>query len=474
MTLNSPYVSVVGSVLFSLLAASPSHAQIAPLPPVPGLTAQEIPSKVHFPQFVAGEVVFTPRVELRSRYEYRHDFSSYLPLASGMGRGRSVEYLRTRLGLAADYLWIGAFVEGVDGREFNNHPDGSGALKTQEAAFDLHQAYVEIKQPGQIPISLRLGRQGISLGSKYLVDAPAWNNKLRSFDMARLTLSGKRYQVDGFIGRIVEVKDGFDRWKSKELFSGIFSTITLCAAAKLDAYFLDLFDEVNADPAKPITGETTPAGAGTKGDENRMTTGGRLHGSLAEKKLDYELEFAYQFGKRASDKIRAFATHSSLGYKIPAPLSPKIRFDHAYASGDKNNQDGRYQTFKPLFGTTHSPFGQIDFFRWQNIHTTSGIIQISPLKPLEIMVEYDAFWLASIHDKWVTSSGDVVGKTVAVGSNKSSFAGQEIDVKTSYTVRKEVKLEAGYAHFIPGDFLVGSKAEGTSADWVYLQLWVGN
>lgn len=474
MIVNSPYVSVVGSVFLSMLLVSPTHAQIAPLPPIPGLTAKDIPTKIHFPQFAAGEVVFSPRAELRSRYEYRHDFSSYLPLASGMGRGRSVEYLRTRLGLAVDYLWIGAFAEAVDGREFNNHPDGSGAKKTQEATIDLYQAYVEIKQPGQIPLSLRVGRQGITLGSKYLVDAPTWNNKLRSFDMARLTLVGKKYQVDGFIGRVVEVKDGFDRWKSKELFSGLLATITLCPAAKLDVYFLDLFDDMNVDPAKPITGETTAAGAGSKGDENRMTSGGRVHGGVFEKKLEYELEFAYQFGKRASDKIRAFATHGALGYKLPAPLSPKVRLDHAYASGDKNNQDGRYQTFKPLFGTTHSPFGQIDFFRWQNIHTISGILQVTPLASLDVMVEYDAFWLASIHDKWVTASGDAIGKTVAVGTSKSSFAGQELDLKVSYGVRKEVKLEAGYAHFTPGAFLAGSKADGNAADWFYLQLWVGN
>lgn len=473
MTVNLHFVRGLGSALLLTLAPGLSQAQIAPLPPMPGPSAKDIADKVRFPQFANGEVVFTPKAELRSRYEYRHDFSSYLPLASGLGRGRSVEYLRTRLGLAVDYLWIGAFAEAVDSREFNNHPEGSGAKKTQASAFDLYQAYLEIKQPGQIPISLRLGRQGISLGSKYLVDAPTWNNKLRSFDMARLTHSGKRYQVDVFMGRVVEVKDGFDRWKSKELFSGFFSTITFCPAAKLDAYFLDLFDEKDVDPAKLITGETTPERAGTTGDENRMTAGGRGYGAFLDKKLDYEIEFAYQFGKRASDQIRAFAAHESVGYKIPFVLSPKIRLEHAYASGDKNNKDGRYQTFKPLFGSTHSPFGQIDFFRWQNIHTLSGSLQATPWSGLDIMVEYDAFWLASIHDKWVTASGEAIGSTVAVGASKSSFAGHEIDVKASYVVRKEVKLEAGYAHFIPGDFLAGSKADGKPADWIYVQFWVG-
>jgi hypothetical protein len=474
MTVKFPYVSVVLSVFLSILFSSFSQAQIAPLPPVPGPSATEIPTKIRFPQFAAGEVVFSPRVELRSRYEYRRDYSAYLPLASGMGRGRSVEYLRTRWGLGVDYQWIGAFVEGVDSREFNNHPDGSGAKKTQNSAFDLHQAYLEVKHPGEIPFSIRVGRQAISLGSKLLVDAPTWNNKLRSFDMVRMTHSMKGYQVDAFIGRVVEVKDGFDRWKSKELFSGFFTTITFCPAAKLDAYFLDLFDEMDVDPAKPITGETTTAGAGATGDENRMTSGGRVHGGLMGKKLDYELEFAYQFGKRASDQIRAFATHGSVGYKIPTLLSPKVRLEHAYASGDKNNKDGRYQTFKPLFGSTHSPYGQIDFFRWQNIHTLGGSVQATPWSTLDIMVEYDAFWLASIHDKWVNSSGEAIGKTVAVGQDKSSFAGHEIDVKASYALRKEIKLETGYAHFIPGAFLAGTKADGTAANWFYLQLWVGN
>lgn len=473
MIVNSSYVRAVSGVFLSILFVSPTLAQIAPLPPAPGLSVKDIPDKIRFPQFAAGDVVFFPKVELRSRYEYRHDFSAYLPLASGMGRGRSVAYLRTRWGLGVDYLWIGGFVEGVDSREFNNHPDGAGAKKTQEYSMDLHQAYVEFRQPGQIPLSLRIGRQSISFGSKYLVDASSWNNKLRSFDLARLTLTGKKYQVDGLIGRIVEVKDGFDRWKSKELFSGIFATITLCSVAKLDAYFWDLYDDMNLDSAKPITGENTPTRAGAPGDENRMTSGGRVHGQLFEKKLEFEFESAYQFGKRASDKIRAFATHGAVGYKIPAPLSPKVRLDHAYASGDKNNQDGRYQTFKPLYGTTHSPFGQIDFFRWQNIHTMSGVVQVTPWSTVDVMVEYDAFWLASIHDKWVNSSGETIGKTVAVGSDKSSFAGHELELRVSYSVLKEMKLESAYAHFMPGDFLAGTKADGKPADWFYLQLWVG-
>lgn len=155
---------------------------------------------------------------------------------------------------------------------------------------------------------------------------------------------------------------------------------------------------------------------------------------------------------------------------MPLPLPTKIRADHAYASGDKNNKDGTYQTFSPLFGTSHAPFGQIDFFRWQNIHTVRGAASVKPVGKVDVLVEYNAFWLPSIHDKWVNSAGEQVAAAIPTTQSKSSFAGHEFDVKVSYAPYKQLKLESGYAHFVAGSFLEGLAAKNKPADWFYLQV----
>ena len=469
------YVRVLGVGLPLVGTSVLAQAQVAPSPPTPAPTLNDIPKKLSYSQIALGEVVLTPTAEVRNRYEYRHDFTPYQPaLTGGLGRARSFDYLRTRFGLGADFLWAGAYVEAMDLREFNNYPDGSGVAKTQDAAMDLHQAYAEIKQPMDIPLSLRVGRQEMFLGSRYLVEAPGWNNKLRAFDMVRLTSQGKKYQADAFVGRVVDVVSGFDKgWKKKQTFSGVFANVKFCDAFKLDGYFLDLYEKSDLDPKKLIKGEDTAEGLGAIGDHHRMTVGTRLFGSLLDKSLEYETEFAYQFGKRASDKIRAYGSHSFVSYKLPIPVPTKIRAAHAYASGDQNNKDGKLQTFNPLFGTSHAPFGQIDFFRWQNVNTLRGAVTVNPIANLEILAEYNAFWLPSIHDKWVNSAGEQVGSTVAVGKDKSAFAGHELDLKVGYAVTKQVKLESGYAHFTAGSFLDGTTAQDKPADWFYLQLTAG-
>jgi hypothetical protein len=361
----------------------------------------------------------------------------------------------------------------MDLREFNNYAEGSGVPKNQDASMDFHQAYGEIKQPHDIPLSLRVGRQEMFLGSRMLVDAPSWNNKLRAFDMVRLTSQGKKYQADAFVGRVVDVASGLDKWKKKQTFSGAFANVKFCEAFKVDGYFLDLYEKSDLDPKKPIKGEDTADGLGAIGNHHRMTLGARVFGALLDKALEYQSEFAYQFGKRASDKIRAYAAHTFVSYKLPVPVPTKARLEHAYASGDQNNKDGKLQTFSPLFGTTHAPYGQIDFFRLQNVNTLRGAVTVSPLPQLDVLVEYNAFWLPSIHDKWVNSAGEQVGSTVAVGKEKSAFAGHEFDLRVSYAATKQVKLESGYAHFIAGSFLDGTTAQNKPADWFYLQLTAG-
>ena len=61
------------------------------------------------------------------------------------------------------------------------------------------------------------------------------------------------------------------------------------------------------------------------------------------------------------------------------------------------------------------------------------------------------FWLASSHDGLYNAAGTLVAR-IANGS-AGRYVGQEADFQTTYALKSQVQLGAGYAHLFPGTFL---------------------
>lgn len=333
--------------------------------------------------------------------------------------------------------WFKGVVEVVDGREEESerHP------RPQNDELDLHQAYVQL---GNKPLSVRLGRQEIDLGSRRVVAAPTWNNLLRSFDAARVMYTSDVVDVSAFCGSVVvPVDDEFNRHRRDERFSGIFTTLKPVKDHKIDLYAFRLHTW-NDDYY--VTSEDK-----VKGPVRLYTYGARTYGNIT-KRWTYDVEAVMQRGHYSNDEVRAYAFHADTAYTLDLPWEPTIQPVFNWASGDKNPTDGRRNTFTPLYPSTHNMFGGItDVVTWSNAEVVGLRFRVKPVKKLLIGFEAHRYWLVEDTDSWYTTSmksrrRDKTGKS-------GDDLGCEVGMWARYTVSKQCDIEGGAARFFPGQFV---------------------
>lgn len=307
---------------------------------------------------------------------------------------------------------------------------------------------------------IKIGRQKLSYGDKRILAAPTWANKLKSFDAIKASLSYENYTLDTFGGNIVQYDDNnFNDAKAHEWMYGAW------AGYKNESFIIPQIELLyltvcNEDDL--IKGENNQYGK-----LNQHTVDTLLKGVFPPLKISYALEFAYQFGKYGTNDIKnAYAIHADLKRKFDAFLKPELLLEYNNASGDKDPSDVKTNTFISYYQTTHAPYGLMDFFRWQNMREIALSLKLNPNQKMCIMPFINCFWLDEKRDSWYKSSGSKI--RTAVNSDVSNFVGTEISLVLTYDLNKNIKLEAGYAHFFPGSYVKDTGAND-NADWCYAQ-----
>ncbi|ACH39883.1 hypothetical protein Gbem_2880 [Citrifermentans bemidjiense Bem] len=198
--------------------------------------------------------------------------------------------------------------------------------------------------------------------------------------------------------------------------------------------------------------------------ETRHSVGARLW--RAEKPLDYNFEFLYQWGSFGDGEISAWTAASDTGYSAAdLPFSPRFGLKADITSGDKDPNNPDLQTFNPLF-----PKGA--YFSENGLIGPANFIDVNPsvvfhfLKNLTVTANWDFFWRESTRD------GTYNNAVVLVRSGKSSsarYVGSEPQVQCEWNVQRHVSLVAIYAHFLAGPFL---RESGPGDDVDYFTTWV--
>ena len=383
-------------------------------------------------------------IEDRLRYEYRSDFDFN---KSSKDNG-SLIFNRVRINgkfnLNDKYE---LFIEGLDGRV------GSYRIKktAQTTDFDLHQAYLKINKIINSGFAVKLGRQELTYGKGRLIAAPTWSNRINSFDAAVLRYNAGSFYGDLFIGYNVKYDvNNANHINDEEMLSGIYlGNQKDKKSPLLEGYFLSLIDN-----NKKSTGHI-----------HRYTVGLRSQANFLGN-YTYDFEMPFQFGKDGAKDIRAYALHLDVSRTFDIFLKPKLMFEFNLASGDREPNDSKSNTFIPLFQSTHGPYGIIDFFRWENMKEGAVSVCLSPNVKFQITPELHFYWLDSIHDSWYNSSGTKL-RTGTKG-NESSYVGSEASIWARYDLSKNIQLESGYSHFFTGSF-VKDTGSNDDADWLYLQ-----
>ncbi len=432
--------------------------------------------------FWDGRLVFDleERVRIEAR-ENNRDFNS------GIDDDNDDSWLlnRFRLGLAVKPVsWLKLYGQLQDVREAYSDRANIPGVRGAEGddAADLRQAYIAIGDTKKFPLLLTVGRQAISYGDSRLVADSRWGNFGRTFDALRLRYEESNFWVEGFAMRPVQIKrHEFDDSDSADNFFGVYSSTTALPFQTTDFYVF-YRDKSDNQPDLDPTNKTNPQGSWNGPAARFVTIGARV--ASAPGKLngwDYNAEAAYENGDLYKSTLQstrynlsAFAVHAGAGYTFKnVTWTPRVGLTYDFASGDDNPNDSDSQSFQNLFPSNHDKFGLMDEFGWRNIHDLRFEVNLKPIKKLSFDYHYHAFWLADTHDFWYRGNGISTLRTTTPDGHDvrtigaSNYAGQEVDFIASYDVTKNLKVQAGYAHFFAGQYLVDTGPH-SDADFGYV------
>src|SRR3972149_4732147 len=127
---------------------------------------------------------------------------------------------------------------------------GTSTLSTgaEDEAIDVSQAYVDLLNVANKPLSLRIVRQAIAYGEHRLIGSLEWSNNSRRFDAIKLTYKHSAVDIDVFTAKLVD--DGGD-WGNEANF------YTLGARVKGAVENINL--DYNAELAIQTRDATSPA-----------------------------------------------------------------------------------------------------------------------------------------------------------------------------------------------------------------------
>ncbi len=405
--------------------------------------------------------------EVRERYEFRDnaDFNS--------NASDTLSFVGSRIRLHLGYEVtpdITFFFQIQDSRLFGSEV----STISNEKNLDLHQGYLKITNLAG-PVTMILGRQEIFFGDHRLVGHLGWSNVGRSFDGLRLTYNPAplRFDLWATVPKVFGTNTGADPAftgsnRDAQQFYGLYTTVK-ARIVSLEPYVMYLRD-TGPIGISQITDPLAPA-------QNRVTLGSRIDGKVVGQSIDFTGEVAYQTGSMNArgttpkSDISAYALAIKTGYTFPVMFKPRVGFEYDRASGDDNSTDDEFKTFENLFHTNHLHYGYMDYMAWRNMQDLRVSLGIKPTKVSSISLDYHLFSLAEKRDNWYRASGQVFRTTPS--TNNETDLGQEINL-VAYTMLKEkLRLEAGYGHFFPGDYVkVNFPTATDDSDFLYLQATV--
>jgi len=286
-------------------------------------------------------------------------------------------------------------------------------------------------------LTFRLGRQELDYGSGRLISVREGPNARLSFTGAKIMYSHKNVFADAFAMMADSINAGvFDNKTSKQLnLWGAYSKIIFPKAGNLDLYYIG------------IRRDESVFESGTA-KEKRHTVGGRFwkYGGG----FIYNLEAAYQFGSFGDQRISAWTGSVDIGYLFEnVRFRPGINLRNDYISGDHSKEDGKLQTFNPLypkggyfgFSPQIGPVNLIDIHPYVTLDLTSK---------LKMQMDVVFNWRYALQDGVYRPNG-VLNRP---GSNSDKrYIGTAYLTNFTYSFNRYFSLVSGIQYFRKGAFI---------------------
>lgn len=394
----------------------------------------------------SGDAYVTFGGEVRERLDH---FDSPL---FGLRHRNSEDDLLHRLLLSAD-VHLGQQLRAF--LQFGDHLEaGKGNLRspTDLDRLDVQQAFFDYRSVAgsKDGMTLRVGRQEISLGSQRLVSQRESPNIRRSFDGVRAFYVDGDTRVDAFFTKPVADKPGIfnDQPDETQLFWGVYAVLPVSFVPGLhaDLYYLGL-DRKNASFDEGV------------GYEERHSLGTRLWGTAEA--WDYNNEFVLQVGSFARQDILAWTAASDTGFTLQTlPMRPRIGLKADIISGNDNPKGGTLGTFNPLF-PKNAYFTEADLVTPTNLIDFYPTVTVHPATGVDVNTGVDFLWRESTHDAFYRVP---LIPLVRSQQTRARYIGSEFDLDAGWQIDQHLKVSGAYVHFFAGPTL--TQAHGQDVDYV--------
>jgi hypothetical protein len=339
---------------------------------------------------------------------------------------RAMPYADLHIG-KSDGLRARAFVQPIISYAIGVAP---AAGPIDQSRVDMLQGFAEI---GVGPVTLRGGRQMLSLGTERLVGTRYGPNTPLAFDGVRGSVRlGKGAKLDLFA--VDPVQPGLasfdDRTSPTRMLWGAYATLP-----GLDFYYLGYRNRAARF-------------GGLTGREVRHSIGTRSHGVGGD--WHWNVEGVYQFGHYKEERISAWTLGTEVGRTFPnLPLSPDTALRFNIVSGDRRQGDGKLGTFNALF-PKGKYFGELSPVGPTNIINLNPRISAPLGSGFSTSVAANAYWRFSRQDGVYDIPGNLIR---AAGDSRARFIGKEVEATLAWQATPELELSTSLSFFAPGAFI---------------------
>lgn len=330
-------------------------------------------------------------------------------------------------------------------RFLNSNP---AAPEIEVNKLNLQQAFLDVRNDR---FTLRLGRQELGYGSHRVITFREGPNVRLAFDGAVIKHSSNNRNIDLFaLSPVISKPGAFDDETLKDLLAGIYATETIVPKTfLLDYYLLDFISQRR---------QYNFAG----GKEDRKTLGFR---AFSDRPLsNYDIEATYQFGKFNGQSIGAYRISVDLSYKLLSSKNITLGVAGNYASGDRDRNDGRLNTYNLLFSKPQ--YGLAAPIGATNIITLNPYLKATPIKHSSIYVAANFLWRQSVEDGTYSPTAiQMRPLPETLFKSKEKGLGTLLVLETSYSANKHVSFAFDGSYFFAGSYV---RETGKGKDITYL------
>jgi hypothetical protein len=369
------------------------------------------------------EWTFDGQIQLRSELDGRDFSNKTYPLAFSS--------LRTRLGLRAnisDRIYL--YVQAQDSRIFGEE----SAVTTSIKNFDLHQGYVKLINPLDIPMSVQAGRFEMVYGTERFFGAGNWTYTGRSYDGVKFSF-GTGVKVDLFAlstyqgtSYVTSASSSVYNYPAKSdtgsSIYGFWLNTNIWANNSLDLF-------TYYDISRKQTN--------LKDDDNKTATLGLTH------RGDYGMlssltDAAFQTGKRGAKHVQAYLISVQGFCKIE---DVKLGLGVDLVSGTKPATTEKVNSFYCSYATAHRFYGYMDYFYKAPSTTYNLGINDFYITSNYTPKDCDFTFTANLH---------FLSSNVKNSAGMSNL-GRELDLSVAYNFLKKTTITWGGSLFSQGNLI---------------------